>query len=106
MKMISSTNATSIRFVRLISALTGSASRRERLWITLQLPFPRQAADELTGKAFELAAEAVQPCREVVVCNRRRYRGNEADRSRDQRFCNTGRDLLDTRVAGIRDAEE
>src|SRR5690606_40214743 len=121
MKMISSTNATSTRFVILISELTGRRLRCRRFICSMRCPscpalrrvpsrtrrvcrvmdatsrsasqpaLACQRADELARETLHLSAEAVQPVREVVVRDRRRDRRNETARRRDQRLGDTGR---------------
>src|SRR5690606_30617763 len=93
MKMISSTNATSIRFVRLISELMRICCRRElRIARMLEPPLARERADELARETVQLAAEAVDAVHEVVVRDRRRNRRDQSERRGHQRFRDAGRD--------------
>src|SRR2546430_2159144 len=107
MKMISSTNITSISGVTLMSALTAAralvADRATGLRRLLRLEFLRedraaelrpdaldQIVDQLLRGVRHLDGEEVDLGREVVVEPDRRNGDDETERGRDQRFRDTG----------------
>src|SRR5882724_370927 len=105
MKMISSTSMTSTIGVTLISAITGLRRCRRRPAVTPALAppaptvqpssafvdLPRQDRGEFVGKAFQPLRLLIHLGGELVIENRRRDGGNEADRGREQGLGDAGR---------------
>src|SRR5712672_725604 len=63
------------------------------------IDLPRQDGGELVGEPLQALRLLVHLGRKLVVENRRRYGGDEADCGCKQRFCNARRDHLQRRVA-------
>src|SRR5271156_4410087 len=118
MKTINSTSMTSTNGVTLISCMT---ARRRPLRLPVEtapttlaaitpspalVDLPRQDRRELVGKTFQPLGLPVHLGRELIIENRRRNGGNEADCGRKQRFRDTRRDHRERGVLRRRDRLE
>src|SRR3954471_2909831 len=105
MKITSSSSITSIRLTTLISALSGSPSRRRRR-ATLEPPLAAEHRDERRAESLEQVVESVQPIGEDVVAERCRDGDAQRRSRRDQRFRDARRDGREVSRAARRDADE
>src|SRR4051812_24832100 len=105
MKITSSRSITSIRLTTLISALSGSPSRRRRR-ATLDPPLATEHRDQSRAEALEQIVEPVQTIREDVVAEGRGDRDAQRSRGRDERLRHAGCDGGEVARAARGDSDE
>src|SRR5688572_595044 len=105
MKITSSTSITSTYGTTLMSCIV---PRRRVTAGMARLPYglPVQDVRELLHEALEAVGEPVDVVRVAVVRHDRRDGGEQADRGRDQRLGDSGRDLREGRLLHVRQAAE